>query len=76
MAFIDYSYEKAFDSVKTSAVMQALRQQGVDELYIEVLEETETARQPSNLTRRAGKFPSGKVLGKETQSPPNYSQHA
>ncbi len=36
MAFIDY--EKAFDSVKTSAVMQVLRQQGVDELYIKVLE--------------------------------------
>ncbi len=35
MGFIDY--KKAFDSVKTSAVMQALRQQGVDELYIKVL---------------------------------------
>ncbi len=30
MAFIDY--EKAFDSVKSSAVMQALMQQLVDEL--------------------------------------------
>ncbi len=30
---------------------------------------TETARQPSNFTRKAGKFPSGKVLGKATQSP-------
>ncbi len=37
MAFIDY--EKAFDSVKTSAVMQALMQPGVDELYIKVLED-------------------------------------
>ncbi len=37
MAFIDY--EKAFDSVKTSAVMQVLRRQGVDELYIKVLED-------------------------------------
>ncbi len=37
MAFIDY--EKAFDSVKTSAVMQALRQQRDDELYIKVLED-------------------------------------
>ncbi len=37
MAFIDY--EKAFDSVKTAAVMQALKQQGVDELYIKVLED-------------------------------------
>ncbi len=38
MAFIDY--EKAFDSVKTSAVIEALRQQGADELCIKVLEDT------------------------------------
>ncbi len=37
MAFIDY--EKAFNSVITSAVMQALRQQGIDELYIKLLED-------------------------------------
>ncbi len=37
MAFIDY--EKAFDSVKASAVMQGLRKQGVDELYIKILED-------------------------------------
>ncbi len=36
MAFIDN--EKAFDSVKTSVVRHALRQQGVDEQYIKVLE--------------------------------------
>ena len=37
MAFIDY--EKAFDSVKTPAVRQALRRQGIDEPYIRVLED-------------------------------------
>ncbi len=36
MAFI--YYKEAFDSIKTSAVMQALRQQDVDELYIKVFE--------------------------------------
>ncbi len=35
---------------------------------------TGIGRQPSNFTRSSGKFPSGKVLGKATQSPPNYSQ--
>lgn len=34
MAFIDH--EKAFDSVGTSAVMQALRNQGVDEHYVSI----------------------------------------
>ncbi len=37
MAFINY--EKAFDSVKISAVMQAIRKQGVDKPYIKVLED-------------------------------------
>uniref|UniRef100_A0A6G5AC50 Putative endonuclease-reverse transcriptase n=1 Tax=Rhipicephalus microplus TaxID=6941 RepID=A0A6G5AC50_RHIMP len=37
IAFIDY--EKAFDSVEISAVMQTLRNQGVDEIYINILEE-------------------------------------
>ena len=37
IAFIDC--EKAFDSVEISAVMQTLRNQGVDEVYINILEE-------------------------------------
>ena len=34
MALIDY--EKGFDSVKTSAVMKALRTQGVEEIYVKI----------------------------------------
>ncbi len=54
MAFIDY--ERAFDSVKTTAFMQAFRQQGVDELYIKVLEDiyrhsTETTKLHKKNTR-------------------------
>ena len=37
IAFIDY--ENAFDSAETSAVMQALRNQGIDEAYINIMEE-------------------------------------
>ena len=37
IAFIDY--EKAFDSVETSAVIKALRKQGVDEHYVRILED-------------------------------------
>ena len=40
MAFIDY--EKAFDSVKTSAILQALRKQGVEELYVKLFEDIYT----------------------------------
>ncbi len=36
MAFIDY--EKAFDSLKTSEMLKALRKQGIDEVYIELIE--------------------------------------
>ena len=36
MAFIDYV--KAFDSVKTSAVMKALRRQEIKEIYVKILE--------------------------------------
>ena len=35
MAFIDY--EKAFDSVEISAVIEALRNQGVEEAYVNIL---------------------------------------
>ena len=37
LAFIDY--EKAFDSIETSAVLNAIRQQGVGELYCRILED-------------------------------------
>ena len=37
MAFIDF--EKAFDSVETWAVMQALRNQGIEERYVKLLED-------------------------------------
>ena len=37
MAFIDY--EKAFDSVEISAVMRAIRKQGIDEAYVQTLED-------------------------------------
>ena len=40
MAFIDY--EKAFDSVRISAVMGAIRKQGIDENYVHVLEDIYT----------------------------------
>ena len=37
MAFIDY--EKAFNSVEISVVMQAIRRQGVDEIYVRILQD-------------------------------------
>ena len=37
MAFIDY--EKAFNSVETSAVMKALRRQEAEEIYVKILED-------------------------------------
>ena len=40
LAFIDY--EKAFDSVEISAVMQALRKQGIQETYVRTLEDVYT----------------------------------
>ena len=35
-------YEKAFDSVKTSAILQALRNQGVEELYVKLFKDIYT----------------------------------
>lgn len=57
----------------TSAVKQVLRKQGIDELYIKVLEDIymDTTWEPSSSTKRAEKIQSGKALGKATQSP-NY----
>ena len=37
MAFIDY--EKAFDSVQIPAVLGAIQQQGVEEVYCNILED-------------------------------------
>ena len=40
VAFIDY--EKAFDSVETSAILKALKYQGIDHKYIEILKDIYT----------------------------------
>lgn len=37
MAFIDY--EKAFDSLDTAAVLEALKDQGIEETYIRLLDD-------------------------------------
>ena len=37
IAFVDY--EKAFDSVQTKAVLTSLQEQGIEDVYIELLEE-------------------------------------
>ena len=40
MAFIDY--EKALDSVKTSVIIQVLKNQGVEELYVKLFKDIHT----------------------------------
>ena len=40
MAFVDY--EKAFDSVQTQEVLTSLREQGIKDVYIELLKEIYT----------------------------------
>ena len=40
IAFVDY--EKAFDSVKTQAVLKSLREHGIEDVYIELLKEIYT----------------------------------
>ena len=35
VAFVDY--EKAFDSVQTQAILTSLQEQGIEDMYIEIL---------------------------------------
>ena len=37
VAFVDY--EKAFDSVQTQAILTSLQEQGIDDVYIEILKD-------------------------------------
>ncbi len=76
MAFSDY--EKAFNLVKRFSSHGGVKAARSHELYIKIMEDIyrETARQPSNSTRKAGKFLSGKVLDKVTQSSLNYAHRA
>ena len=61
MAFIDY--EKAFDSVETSAVMGALRNQGVEEVYVRTLENIyEGSTATIRLHKLSDKIPLGKGI--------------
>ena len=40
VAFVDY--EKAFDSVQTQAILTSLQEQGIEDVYIEILKDIET----------------------------------
>ena len=40
VAFVDY--EKAFDSVQTQAILTSLQEQGIEDVYIEILKEIYT----------------------------------
>ena len=42
VAFVDY--EKAFDSVQTQAILTSLQEQGIEDVYIEILKDTRTAQ--------------------------------
>ena len=37
VAFVDY--EKAFDSVQTQAILTSLQEQGIEDVYIEILKD-------------------------------------
>ena len=37
VAFVDY--EKAFDSVQTQAILTSLQEQGIEDMYIEILKD-------------------------------------
>ena len=37
VAFVDY--EKAFDSVQTQAILTSLKEQGIEDVYIEILKD-------------------------------------
>ncbi len=75
MAFFDY--EKAFHSVKTTAVMQALRQQGIDELYIKVLQDIyRDSSATIQLLKKSRKIPITKGVRQGDTISPKFSQHA
>ena len=40
VAFVDY--EKAFDSVQTQAILTSLQEQGIEDVYIEILKDIYT----------------------------------
>ena len=42
VAFMDY--EKAFDSVHTQAILTSLQEQGIEDVYIEILKDIRTAQ--------------------------------
>ena len=42
VAFVDY--EKAFDSVQTQAILTSLQEQGIEDVYIEILKDIRTAQ--------------------------------
>ena len=69
MAFIDY--EKAFDSVKTSAILKAMKNQGIEETYVMVIEDIYKASTASvRLHKISNKIPIGKgVRQGDTISP-------
>ena len=41
VAFVDY--EKAFDSVQTQAILASLQEQGIEDVYIEILKDTQSS---------------------------------
>ena len=41
VAFVDY--EKAFDSVETQPILTSLQEQGIEDLYIEILKDTDSS---------------------------------
>ena len=42
VAFVDY--EKAFDSVQTHAILTSLQEQGIEDVYIDILKDIRTAQ--------------------------------
>ena len=48
VAFVDY--EKAFDSVQTKAIMTSLQEQGIEDVYIEILKDIQGVYTDSSVT--------------------------
>ena len=53
VAFVDY--EKAFDSVQTQAILTSLQEQGIEDVYIEILKDIRTAQLQYICTKRVRK---------------------